>query len=163
MAKSRVLTVKFLIFSYNVHMIRKIAIISSVLIAFIGGYKLRDYAENENLNDPKVEINYVYDGDTIFVNISNWPDIVGDKIGIRVRGIDCPELHDSRKDQRNEAAKAKEFVVQKIKNADSIKIKNLSRDKYFRILADFYIDDQNLSSLLLEKKLAKPYNGGTKK
>ena len=33
-----------------------------------------------------------YDGDIITVDSPDWPDIVGDNIGIRIAGIDTPEL-----------------------------------------------------------------------
>ena len=48
----------------------------------------------------------VYDGDTFFVNVDSWPDVIGRKIGIRVNGIDTPEirgkcaLHDGWSPQR---------------------------------------------------------------
>jgi len=38
------------------------------------------------------DIARVYDGDTITVNVPQWPDIVGEEVGIRVRGIDTPEI-----------------------------------------------------------------------
>ncbi len=34
----------------------------------------------------------VYDGDTITVDIAEWPAIVGDDIGVRIRGVDTPVL-----------------------------------------------------------------------
>lgn len=110
----------------------------------------------------EVEVVSIYDGDTITVNINGWPDIIGKKIGVRIKNIDTPELRDNREEVKTLARKAKVFVVDKLRNAKKIELKNLERDKYFRILADVYVDDRNLGNLLLDAKLAKVYDGGKK-
>lgn len=46
--------------------------------------------------------------------------------------------------------------------AKQIKLKNIGRDKYFRILAEVWADDVSLSKAMLDAGLAKPYDGGTK-
>lgn len=38
----------------------------------------------------------------------------------------------------------------------------MKRGKYFRIVAEVRVDGQNLGQLLIEKGLAKPYDGGKK-
>jgi len=57
------------------------------------------------------EIVSVYDGDTFTVNIKSWPKIVGDHIGIRVNGIDTPELKGSSAKVKAAAEKAKNETV----------------------------------------------------
>lgn len=36
----------------------------------------------------------------------------------------------------------------------------MQRGKYFRFIADVYIDGKNLANLLIEHNLARPYQGG---
>ena len=43
--------------------------------------------------------------------------------------------------------------------ATQIELRNLARDKYFRILADVYVNGQLLADALKEKGLAKDYDG----
>ena len=38
----------------------------------------------------------------------------------------------------------------------------MRRGKYFRIVADVYVDDELFADILIDKKLAKPYDGGTR-
>jgi endonuclease YncB( thermonuclease family) len=38
----------------------------------------------------------------------------------------------------------------------------MQRGKYFRIVADVFVDGSNLGQELIERGLAKPYDGGTK-
>ena len=104
----------------------------------------------------------VHDGDTFTVNMVGWPEVVGKKIGIRIKGIDTPELHDKRAEMRAKAMIARTFTCLKLKSASVITLQNLSRDKYFRLDADVLVDGQDLGKMLLERKLAVPYDGGTK-
>lgn len=41
-------------------------------------------------------------------------------------------------------------------------LRNLRRDKYFRLLADVEADSGDIASALIERGLAKPYEGGRK-
>ena len=111
---------------------------------------------------PDVEVVSIYDGDTITVNLEGWPDIIGHRIGIRVSGIDTPELRDNRESVKALAREAKQFVVAKLRDAKRVELRNLERDKYFRIVADVYVDGENLSEMLLDVKLAQKYDGGKK-
>ena len=49
-----------------------------------------------------------------------------------------------------------------MKRAQKIELRNVDRDKYFRILANVYVDDKSLSEVLIKNKLALPYDGGRK-
>lgn len=61
------------------------------------------------------------------------------------------------------ARAAKKFTVQRLRNAKLIELKNMSRDKYFRIDAEVYVDGKDLSRELIEKNLGVNYTGGIKK
>jgi endonuclease YncB( thermonuclease family) len=121
------------------------------------------YSADEFYGDAVLaEITSIYDGDTFRGNIKGYPPIIGQRIGIRVAGIDCPELRDKRQKIKELARQAKQFTVQHLREAKVIELKNMCRGKYFRIVADVYIDGKSLASELIKAKLAKPYDGGTK-
>lgn len=104
----------------------------------------------------------IYDGDTFKVNIEGYPAIVGEKMSVRVKGIDTPEIKGKCAKEKELAHKAKQIVVELMKKAKVVELRNMQRDKYFRIVSDVYIDGKNLSFLLIEKNLAVTYDGGTK-
>jgi micrococcal nuclease len=104
----------------------------------------------------------VYDGDTFRVNIKSYPDIVGKRISIRLNGVDTPEIRGKCKEEKQLAKKAKSVVKTRLKRAKKIELRNMQRGKYFRIVADVYVDGKSLANILLEKKLAVRYSGGTK-
>ena len=104
----------------------------------------------------------IYDGDTFHVDIDGWPDIVGKNIGVRVLGIDTPEMKDKNPDKKAKAVAAKHLASDVIYCAEKITLRNLKRDKYFRILADVECDGKNLAKIMLDSGLAVEYNGGTK-
>ena len=110
-----------------------------------------------------VDVVRVYDGDTITVNIPTWPSIIGNKIGVRIFGIDTPELRTKCAEEKKLAIKAREFVKDKINKANSVDLKEILRGKYFRIVAKVLIDNKDISDVLIAQGLAVPYFGGTKK
>ncbi len=103
-----------------------------------------------------------YDADTITVSIKGVHPLFGDKIGVRVRGIDTPEIKGKLPCEKDVARTAKRLVENLLKNAKRIDLENIGRDKYFRILADVKVDSKNLKDLLLKNNLAYNYDGGTK-
>lgn len=104
----------------------------------------------------------VRDGDTFMINIPNIPDVFGKNIAVRIRGIDTPELNDSREEIRKISIKAKEELEKLLLNGKKITLYNLGRDKYFRLLASVKVDNIDVSEYLIKKGLAKKYNGGKK-
>lgn len=104
----------------------------------------------------------VYDGDTFTAAITTYPAIVGDKIDIRVSGIDTPEIKGESESERTLAQKAKAETNNMLTSGKIVELRNMRRDKYFRILAEVYIDGESLSQTLINKGLAVPYEGGTK-
>jgi endonuclease YncB( thermonuclease family) len=104
----------------------------------------------------------VYDGDTFRVDIDSLPPIVGKNIPIRLNGVDTPEIQGKCQYEKDLALKARNFVRSKLANAKVIKLTNLQRGKYFRVVADVMIDGDSLERELLENKLAYKYTGGKK-
>ena len=86
----------------------------------------------------------VYDGDTFRVNIDSLPPILGKNIAIRVNGIDTPEIRGKCQYEKDLSIKARDFVGGKLFNAKEIRLTNIQRGKYFRIVADVLIDGVSL-------------------
>ena len=108
------------------------------------------------------EVTSIYDGDTFRVNIEQYEDIIGYRMAIRVNGIDTPEMRSKCKAEKVLARQAKQITVAALRDAKVIELRNMKRGKYFRIVADVYVDGHNLGDILIQKKLAVPYDGGTK-
>jgi len=104
----------------------------------------------------------VYDGDTFRVDINSLPPIVGKNIPIRVNGVDTPEIRGKCQYERNLALEARDFVRARLSNAKEIKLTNLQRGKYFRVVANVLVDGVSLEQELLDNKLAYRYGGGKK-
>ena len=100
-----------------------------------------------------------YDGDTMTVNIPGVHPLFGNEIGIRVRGIDTPEIRVKYPFEKQKAKETKTLIEGILNRANEITLHDIEREKYFRIVASVIVDGQNLSDLLLAKKLAVPYDG----
>jgi len=107
-------------------------------------------------------ITSIYDGDTFRADIKDWPPIVGSRIGIRVNGIDTPEIRGKCTKEKELARLAKQATVQFLRSSKTIELRNIQRGKYFRIVADVYGDGKNLTEHLIKKGLGVRYDGGTK-
>ena len=103
-----------------------------------------------------------YDGDTITFNLPELHPIIGEKISIRVNGIDTPEIRGKCEKEKYDAKQAKEMVADILKDAEQIVLRNMERGKYFRIAADVFVDGENLADMLIEAGVAVRYGGGKK-
>ncbi|GGX87484.1 hypothetical protein GCM10007160_13610 [Litchfieldella qijiaojingensis] len=112
------------------------------------------------------EITGVYDGDTFYVNIVEWPPIIGNNMPVRIQGINTPELRsrcdtDAAKEaERERARKAKAFVEEQLREADTIVLHNIERGSFFRLIADVKLDGRDLGDLLIAAGHAQPYEPG---
>lgn len=93
----------------------------------------------------------VGDGDTIYVDIDDWPPIVGSNMPVRVRGVNCPEINSTDSRIREAAKMAKGFTMTKIAKAEKVYLNNISRGCYFRLLADVWLDGKSLGEMLLSE------------
>jgi len=109
------------------------------------------------------EVTSIYDADTFRVNIDGWPDIIGKRIPVRVAGVDAPEIRGQCDSEKIAARKAKQFTVRALRNAGIIELRNIRRGKYFRIIAEVYIDGVQLAELLIRAGHARPYSGGKRR
>lgn len=108
------------------------------------------------------EVVKVRDGDTFVINIKNVPDVFGDNIAVRIRGIDTPEKSDDREHIKKIALEAKAELERLLSSSKKIVLYDLERDKYFRLLAGVKADNIDVGEYLIKKGLAKKYNGGKK-
>ena len=136
---------------------------TALLIAFLTAF-LTGSAIAEQKPGPNKPCQYIrnYDGDTITVNIPDWPAIVGKKISIRVAKIDTPEKRDKNPDIKAMAKTAQRLVENLCKRAKKLELRNIQRGKYFRLVADVYADNKSIADLLIKNGLAKIYDGGKK-
>lgn len=104
----------------------------------------------------------VRDGDTFIINIPNIPDVFGNNIAVRIRGIDTPELNDKREEIRKISIQAKEELERLLYSGNKIILYDLGRDKYFRLLASVKVGNIDVAEYMINRGLAKSYNGGAK-
>jgi endonuclease YncB( thermonuclease family) len=121
----------------------------------------------------------VYDGDTIKVILPTFDSYY--KFTIRLNGIDTCEIKSKDKILQDNAIKARDRVFElltnnKINTKNDIKnllesevylvwVECVNKDKYGRILANIYKDNnttKSISEILLEEKLAYKYEGKKK-
>lgn len=103
-----------------------------------------------------------YDGDTITFNIPGVHALIGNHIKIRLKDIETAEIESKNKCEKQKALEAKKAVAKLLKKAKRIDLLNIDRGKYFRIVADVRFDGQDLSKILIKKKLAYLYDGKKK-
>lgn len=103
----------------------------------------------------------VYDGDTIYVDIYSFHPLLGDNIGIRLKGIDTPELRNKKTKKRS--LELKHLLYKKLNNCKHIYLKNMKRGKYFRIVADVYCEEENINEYMLKQPDVYEYHGGKKR
>ncbi len=116
--------------------------------------------DNPSLQD--VSIASVYDGDTFKINLNCSLSVYCEKVPVRVRGVDCPEIKGKTKREKSLAQQAKAFTKNFLKQTP-ISLHNCGRDKYFRLLCDVTNGSgQNLAQQLIAHDLGYAYDGGKK-
>lgn len=112
------------------------------------------------------EIVSFYDGDTITVTVHDWPPVIGERIKIRLKGVQAPERRsrcdtDAEKARERElAANARIYLVGRLRGAESVELRHIERGSFFRIVADVYADGQDVGQEMLTRGLAIPYAEG---
>ena len=83
-------------------------------------------------------------------------------MSIRINGIDTPELRGKCEKEKQLARLAKQFTVERLRAAKRNVLKNIMCGKYFRLIADVYVDGVNLGEQLIKQGHAVRYKGKTK-
>lgn len=140
-------------------MVKKIA---TIIVLFYSFSSMAN-CQHDKYNFKCVKYVKNYDADTITFNIPNLHPLIGNKINIRVNGVDTPELRTKNSCEKEKGYFAKNVVEKLLKKAKRIDLTNIKRGKYFRIVADVIIDGSDLKDILLRQGLAYKYYGKTKK
>lgn len=103
----------------------------------------------------------VYDGDTFTINIDgDCPNILCSKIPVRINGIDAPELRGKCAQEKSAAMDSRAYLAHLLLNVKDVELRNVRRDKYFRINAAVFVDGLDVGADMISKGLARPYSGG---
>ena len=142
----------------------------NISLSIIENPSIMDYLDSTEYKDtipfvPSItggKVIKVYDGDTI--TIASKMPYEGSPIfrfSVRLNGIDTPEIKTKSKTEKGLAIIARDALSSKILGK-VITLKNVSLEKYGRLLADVYLDELHLNQWLIENKYAVAYDGGTK-
>lgn len=123
-------------------------------------------SQPDNMEDNQVFENVsvasVYDGDTFKINLNCSLAVYCEKVPVRVRGVDTPEIKGKTEREKKLAQKAKEFTKNFLAQ-EPVNLSNCGRDKYFRLLCDVKNGQgKDLARELIKNDLGYSYAGGTK-
>ena len=107
----------------------------------------------------------VIDGDTIQFEMPGLPVELGDKMSLRIFGIDTPEKGFRAKcdSEAKTGQLATDFAQKIVAAAKSKKIILVGWDKFGgRVLGDLVLDGKSFRTLMLEKGYAREYHGDAK-
>jgi len=79
---------------------------------------------------------------------------------VRVKGVDAPEIRGKCEEEKRQARQAKEFSRRLLLQTETVELRRIERGKYFRLLADVYVDGESLAEQLINHGLARPYQEG---
>jgi len=105
------------------------------------------------------EVVSIYDGDTFKIDLAGVHPLFGDDVSVRLSGVDTPEIRGSEDRVKVLAEKARSLTEKTLMGGERIELKNPQRGKYFRIVAEVYVDGKSLADLLVKAGLAKAYDG----
>lgn len=88
-----------------------------ISLFFISSLIIQAKTYYDNITD--FEIVKVRDGDTFVINVKNIPDVFGEEIAVRIRGIDTPELNDERDEIQKISIQAKEELERLLYSGDA--------------------------------------------
>ena len=107
-----------------------------------------------------VEFVSCYDGDTCKFNIPGVHPLLGDKISVRIRGIDAAEIRDKCDWAKKHAKLTRDFLTALLRESPRVDLVDVERGKYFRIIATVIAHGVDVGKVLIEKGWVRPYDGG---
>ena len=138
---------------------RILFLLSAILL--LAGCATHPQTQDKLYPDVKVSrLLRVIDGDTFACDIDEHSAIAGKNISIRLRGINTPELRSRNPEESKSANLEKQRLSDLLNNARIIELRNIYRDKYFRIDADVYIDGIDILPKLNPDFLTPKAKGG---
>ena len=112
------------------------------------------------------EVISIIDGDTIRVTVNEWPPVIGHRVPVRIAGINAPERRsrcDTEAEKEREkqlAADARIYLVERLRSAETIELRRIERGSFFRIIAEVWVDGENIGAEMLAEGHALPYQPG---
>ena len=104
----------------------------------------------------------MYDGDTITVAAKlPFDDSPIYRFSVRLRNIDSPEIK-GKSDAEIALAKQSRDALNDLIFGKTVKLRDVSTEKYGRLLANVYVDGLHVNKWMLDNKYAIEYDGGTK-
>ena len=101
----------------------------------------------------------IYDGDTIFVDIAGVHPIFGQRIGVRLKGIDAAERASLNKCEKWRALAATQYLESQLIGQTILELSNCTRDKYFRLDCEIFIKGKSVAQQVLKNSYAVPFDG----
>lgn len=104
----------------------------------------------------------VYDGDTITIAsvLPNTTEPIY-RFSIRLNGIDTPEIRGKTQEEKELAIQVRDALSEKI-YGKMVELRNVGNEKYGRVLAEIYLDGENINQWLVDENFAVAYDGGKK-
>ena len=101
-----------------------------------------------------------YDGDTCTFTIPGVHPLLGDRIKVRLRGIDAAEIRSKCEWAKKHAVRTRDFLIALLRESPRVDLVDVERGKYFRIIATVIAHGVDVGKVLIEKGWARPYEGG---
>ncbi len=101
----------------------------------------------------------VYDGDTVTVATRLYGTLY--RFSVRLNGIDSPEIRGKSAEEKAAATVSKDALSTLLLNK-MVTLKNVTTEKYGRILADVFLGELDVGKWMIERGLAVEYHGGKK-
>jgi len=111
---------------------------------------------------PNVTYHRCYDGETCTFTIPSVHPLFGEKISVRIAGIDTPEIRGKCQEETALAMQARNLVRRMLGQARRIDLLDAERGKYFRIVARVLADGRDIGQTLIDRGMAVAYDGGKK-
>lgn len=140
----------------------KLAAFLAAALVLAGSQHLLGAGANDDVIAGPVEAQVlrVVDGDTIVVRARIWLD-QDIRTGVRLLGVDTPELNGKCEKESRLARKARDFVRDKLEG-QTVHLHDIDYDKYARrvVARVRFSESEYLSEVLLKAGLGHPYGGG---
>jgi endonuclease YncB( thermonuclease family) len=109
------------------------------------------------------EVIKVYDGDTITIAAKlPYESSPLYRIHVRLNGIDTPEIKGKSPEEKELSKEARDSLSNLVLHK-KVQLKNVSSEKYGRLLADVHLDEVHVNQWLVDQRYAVKYDGGAKK
>jgi len=108
-------------------------------------------------------ITSIYDGDTFSVSFLGCSAVLCERLPVRIAGIDTPEMRGSCPEEIEKAKEARRFLVSLLKSGGDIELRNVVRDRYYRLRASVFVGGVDVGAQLVVSGHARPYTGGRRR